>query len=502
MAARLEAEVNGDAMDRRKFLALVGSGVAAAQPVAALAIAGAPEVKKAAVLRKRKGPPNVILMICDDLGFGDLGCYGSKLATPNLDRMAAEGVRFTRFNAGHPICSASRAALLTGRYGLRSGTAGAFGPRGKSGTSVDETLLSDLFHAKGFKTKAIGKWHLGDAPEYLPTSRGFDSYFGVPYSVDMHPLPMIRDKQVLEEETDPKLLTPRYTAEAVEFLDHAGGDPFFLYMGFSYPHDPPMASERFAGKSGLGDQGDAIAEIDWSVGEVLKAVERNGLGADTLVMFTSDHGPWYQGNPGALRGRKASTFEGGFRVPLIARWPGEIAEGRVEATPCSNLDMLPSLAKVCGLGSTRLALDGVDASALLLGTGETIEERARIYFSPMSGHGLDVHCLRKGDWKLRVAQGILGEVYLNDRSTAIKNSAWLAHPELYNLGRDPEESYDVAKGHPEKVAELLAELEGLMPSFPENVTGAYAALKAKVGNESTPSGASPRSTPAWKVAGA
>ena len=481
-------------MDRRKFLALVGSGVAAVQPVAAMTLGHgeAPEAKKVHAPRKRKGAPNVILMICDDLGFGDLGCYGSKLATPNLDRLAAEGVRFTRFNSAHPICSASRAGLLTGRYGLRCGTVGAFGPNSKVGTSLDETLLSNLFHDKGFKTKAIGKWHLGDAPEYLPTSRGFDSYFGVPYSVDMHPTHMVRDTVVIEEETDPKILTPRYTAEALEFLDHVGGDPFFLYLGFNYPHDPPAASERFAGKSGLGDQGDAIAEIDWSVGEILKAVERHGMGSDTLVIFTSDHGPWYQGNPGALRGRKASTFEGGFRVPLIARWPGEIAAGRVEATPCSNLDMLPSLAKICELRRPEKTLDGVDASALLLGTGETIEERARIYFSPMGDRALDVHCIRKGDWKMRVAQSTLGEAYINDRTTGARSSGWLAHAELYDLGRDPEESYNVAKVYPEKIAELMRELDAELATFPQNVQAAYAALKEKVGDVSTPAAASPR----------
>ena len=474
-------------MDRRKFLALVGSSVTVPSALGLEAVAEA----KVHAPRKRKGPPNVIVMICDDLGFGDLGCYGSKLATPNLDRMAAEGVRFTRFNAGHPICSASRAALLTGRYGLRCNTAGAFSPNTVRGTSLDETLLSDLFHAKGFKTKAIGKWHLGDAPEYLPTSRGFDSYFGIPYSVDMHPTRLVRDKKILEEETDPKQLTPRYTAEAVEFLDHVGGDPFFLYLGFSYPHDPPMASERFAGKSGLGDQGDSIAEIDWSAGEIFKAIERNGLGADTLVMFTSDHGPWFQGNPGALRGRKASTFEGGFRVPLIARWPGVIAEQRVEETPCSNLDVLPSLTKVCGLGPSPKTLDGVDVSALLFGTGDAIEERARIYFSPMGDHSLDVHCIRKGDWKLRVAQGAGGEVYLND-SASSPTSAWLQHPELYNLGLDPAESYDVAKYHPEKVAELMAELDALVATFPPDVTEAYASLKSRPGAGITRAGASPR----------
>jgi len=477
-------------MDRRKFLAL-SSGAVVAKQAAGMALHGLdlPAVKA----RKSGKAPNVILMICDDLGFGDLGCYGSKLPTPNLDRMAAEGLRFTRCNAGHPICSASRAALLTGRYGARSGTTGAFGPHSKTGTSTDETLLSNLFHDRGYATKAIGKWHLGDAPEYLPTSRGFDSFYGVPYSVDMYPMPLMRDMTILEPEANRELLTPEYTKEAIEYIDeHKDEKPFFLYLAFSYPHDPPKASDKFKGKSGLGDQGDSIAEIDWSVGEVLKAVEKKGITEDTLMLFTSDHGPWYQGSPGALRGRKASTFEGGFRVPLIAKWPGMVEAGRVVDVPCSNLDMLPSLATVCGLAKPTKPLDGVDVSRLWFERDAVVEQPARLYFEAMSDHGLDLHCIRKGDWKLRVAQGTKGEIYLNDRTTASRDNAWLATPELYNLGLDTEESYDVAKFHPEKVKELMEELETLIPSFPPEVVETYAKLKQNVGNVSTPAGASPR----------
>ena len=486
-------------MDRRKFLALVSSAAATKGATASRLAAVSPQTSARRQKRTRK--PNVVLMICDDLGFGDLGSYGSKLPTPNLDRMAQEGLRFTRFNAGHPICSASRAALLTGRYGLRSGTTGAFKPRDTVGTSKDETLLSNLFHDGGYKTKALGKWHLGNTPEYLPTSRGFDSFYGVPYSVDMHPMPLMRDTAILEEEANRELLTPEYTKEAVSYIEEQNGtQPFFLYLAFSYPHDPPKASERFKGKSGFGDQGDSIAEIDWSVGEILRALERKGLAEETLVFFTSDHGPWYQGSPGALRGRKASTFEGGFRVPLLVRWTGQIDAGRVVDVPCSNLDMLPSLATVCGLSRPAKPLDGVDVSQLWFDGKAEVEQPARLYFSPMGEeHAMDVHCIRKGDWKLRVAQNVGGEVYVNDRSTQAKQSAWLATSELYHLGLDPEESYDIAKLHPEKVAELRGELEALMPSFPAEVVEAYKALKQRVGNPSTPAGAVPRPNPASGV---
>lgn len=481
------------AMNRRDFLAL-SSGVAAGGAISALALTP-PEGRDAEATssyRNRRRPPNVILMICDDLGYGDLGCYGSNLPTPNLDAMAAEGLRCVRFNASHPICSASRAGLLTGRYGTRSNTTGAFGPHSVSGTSLDETLLSNLFHDAGYKTKAIGKWHLGDAPEYLPTNRGFDSFYGVPYSVDMKPLPLIRDTTILEADTDRTELTPEYTAEALRFIEQQTDKPFFLYLGFSYPHDPARASKRFKGKTKFWDFGDAVAEIDWSAGQIINAIHSKGLSEDTLIIFTSDHGPWYQGNPGALRGRKASTFEGGFRVPFLAKWPRTIAHGRVVEDWCSNLDVLPTLCTVCGLKLPEKPLDGSDMTEALIENKRAAEQKPIIYFSPMGERGIEVHCIRRQQWKLRVAQGDNGEVYLNDRTTESRKSAWLARPELYNVALDPAESYDVAQMHPEIVAGLLHDLETLMPTFPPQVVVAYAALKANPGNISTPPGAAPR----------
>lgn len=477
-------------MNRRDFLTLVSSGVAAGSAMSALPLPETSSVTGS--YRNRKRHPNVILMICDDLGYGDLGCYGSNLPTPHLDTMAAEGLRCTRFNASHPICSASRAGLLTGRYGTRSNTTGAFGPHSMYGTSLDETLLSNLFHEAGYKTKAIGKWHLGDKPEYLPTNRGFDSFYGVPYSVDMKPLPLIRDTTILEQDTNRRELTPRYTREATDYIEQQDNTPFFLYFAFSYPHYPAHGSERFAGKSIFGDVGDAITEIDWSVGEVMKAIERKGIADDTLVMFTSDHGPWYQGCPGPLRGRKASTFEGGFRVPFLAKWPGVIAPGRVMDEWCSNLDILPTLCALCGFRLPQKPLDGVEKTEVLFEGKRAAEQKPILYFSPMGDRGVDVHCIRRQDWKLRVAQGIEGEIYVNDRTTHMKKSAWLARPELYNIALDPAESYDVAHLHPDLVASLLHELETMMPTFPPHVVQAYATLKAHTGAVTTPPGASPR----------
>jgi arylsulfatase A len=406
--------------------------------------------------------------------------------------MAAEGLRCARYNAAHPICSASRAGLLTARYGTRMNTTGAFGPHSSAGTSVDETLLSNLFHDKGYKTHAIGKWHLGEPPEYLPTSRGFDSFYGVPYSVDMKPLPLYRDTTVLEPDTERKQLTRLYAEEATRYIEHQTSAPFFLYMAFSYPHEPARCSERFEGKTQFGHVGDSIAEIDWTVGEVIKTLKKKGLDSDTLVLFTSDHGPWYQGSPGLLRGRKASTFEGGFRVPFFARWPGVIGGGQVVNEWVSALDVLPTLCTVCGLKPPSKPLDGVDKSEVLFEGKRAAEQKPVLYFSAMGNHGIDIHCIRRQEWKLRVAQGIGGEVYLNDRSTAAKKSAWLARPELYNVAVDFAESYDVANLHPEIVSGLLSDLEALMPTFPPDVVEAYAALKANQGAPSTPPGASPR----------
>jgi arylsulfatase A len=338
-------------LDRRTFVKSLSASFAA--PTVASALPTLPGGSEVAAPQPGKRPPNVVFMICDDLGYGDLGCYGSNLPTPHLDAMAAHGARFAKYNSTHPICSASRAAVLTGRYGHRSGTTGAFGPHSPTGTSLNETLLSDLFRAAGYKTKAIGKWHLGDAPQYLPTNRGFDSYYGVPYSDDMQPLPLIRNTTILEQDTTRELLTPRYTEEALKFIDQNAGHPFFLYLAFSYPHDPARASERFRGKTEFGDFGDSVAEIDWSAGEIFAALERKGIASDTLVCFTSDHGSWYQGSPGPLRGRKASTFEGGFRVPFLAKWPGVIAPGKVVNEWCSSLDILPTLSTLCKQSTPR-----------------------------------------------------------------------------------------------------------------------------------------------------
>lgn len=309
----------------------------------------------------------------------------------------------------------------------------------------------------------------------------------------MNPFPLVRDTTVVEELPDRHLLTPHYTEEAVKFIDSSADSPFFLYVAYSYPHDPPRSSPRFRGHSGLGHQGDAIEEIDWSVGEILQAVRRNGLDNDTLIFFTSDHGPWFQGCPGPRRGRKATTFEGGTRIPFIARWTGTIPAGNVINEWGSNMDVVPTVVSLCGAQAPPNPLDGVDLSRLLRGESDRVERGTILYFA-VSRHQEVLECARKGNWKLRIAQGN-GEIYINDwlgGSCQPKKRRLLPQPELYNLELDPAESYDAAVDHPEKVKEIQQDIEALIPTFPENVQKAYAEMKANPGSPMTPPGAATR----------
>jgi arylsulfatase len=434
--------------------------------------------------------PNVVLMICDDFGSADLGCYGSHLRTPNLDRMAANGARLTNFNAAHPICSASRAALMTGRYAARSGTFGAYFPYDTGGMSLEETTLANLFHQKNYQTMCVGKWHLGHTPEYLPTHRGFDAFYGVPYSVDMYPLPLLQNEQVLEKDANRELLTPRYTEQATRFIAEASQSarPFFLYLAFSYPHNPALASSAFKRHSRLGIFGDCVEEIDASVGSVMDALKQAGVLENTIVLFTNDHGPWFQGSPGKLRGRKGSTFEGGFRVPLLVQAAAHVSAGTVIDGRASNFDLLPTLASWCGLDMPVLPLDGLDISALLAGTQAETERGPILYFSPF-GNRNDLHSARIGDWKLRVAQ-VDGEMYIADRTSG-HESYKLGQPELYQLREDPTESYDVADRNQEMLERIRSETEAALRTFPAQVLEQYQRVQSKLTYTRAPVAAAP-----------
>jgi arylsulfatase len=429
--------------------------------------------------------PNIIFILCDDLGYGDLGCYGSRIRTPNLDRMASEGVRFTNFCSADPVCSPSRAALLTGRYPTRVGVPRVFFPQDTDGLSLDETTLADTLKRSGYRTMAIGKWHLGRPKPYLPTSRGFDHYFGIPYSNDMAPRVLMRDADVIEQTADLDTLTARYTQEATRFIDDAKGGPFFLYMPHTYPHIPLGASPRFRGKSAEGLYGDVVEEVDWSVGEVLGKLKRNGLDRNTLVMFSSDNGPWYQGSPGKLRGRKGTTYEGGVREPFIARWTGRIPASRTCDALASMMDVFPTVARLTGSALPAKPLDGIDIWPAIHGDRASIDRAPLLYFDTW-----DLQCARWNSWKLHVARH--NSAAYSPAPPGGRRSVVLPRPELYNLATDPDESYDVAPENPQIVAQIQAQIDKMLGGFPEPVQKAWAEAKAIRVNPGMPAASYPQ----------
>ncbi len=453
-------------MQRREFLAAAGGALAGRMSAAP------------------SRPPNIVMIFCDDLGYGDLGCYGSGLRTPNLDRMAAEGVRFTQFYSANPVCSPSRAALMTGRYPTRVGVPRVLFPRDTTGLNDGETTIAQVLKPRGYKTMCVGKWHLGHLPQFLPTSRGFDEYFGIPYSNDMDPRVLLHNAETVEAKADMNTLTGKYAREAVRFIDGAKDSPFFLYFPHTMPHIPLGASEKFRGKSNAGLYGDVIAEIDWSVGEVFAALKRNGVDRSTLVMFSSDNGPWYQGSPGRLRGRKGSTYEGGVREPFLAWMPGRIPANRMVRGIGSLMDVLPTVAGLTGAQLPAKSLDGIDIWPLMTGNRESIDREMLLYFD-----NLHVQCARQGRWKLHVAR--YNSAVYSPAPQGGRHNLALPAPELYDMENDPDESYDVAPENPEVVRSMQARIETLIATFPPEIQKAYAETKAQpVGK--TPVGQHPR----------
>lgn len=415
-------------------------------------------------------PPNVVVIFADDLGYGDVGCQGSKIRTPAIDGLAREGMRFTHGITANPVCSPSRAGLLTGRYPTRCGVPNVFFPRDEKGMNLDEQTLADLLKGRGYRTACVGKWHLGHHKPWLPTSRGFDRYFGIPYSNDMKPAWLMRDTEVIEETAEQTTLTRRYTEEAVKFIGEAGRDPFFLYMPHTFPHIPLYASPEFRGKSRHGIYGDVVEELDWSVGQVLGALKKAGAERNTLVLFSSDNGPWYQGSSGGLRGRKGMTWEGGVRVPFIVRWPGRVPRGRVCHSLVSTMDVVPTVTRLAGAAAPAKAVDGVDILPLLTGERAVLEREPVVYF-----HGRDVHAARWGNWKLHFARSN-AEMY-SAAPEGGRRSLRLSSPELYNLELDPDESADVAAENPGVVERVSGYVEKAMGGFPEDIRAAWQKMK-------------------------
>jgi arylsulfatase A len=429
--------------------------------------------------RKR---PNVVIILADDLGYGDLGCFGSSIPTPNLNKMAREGVRLNRFYSASPVCSPSRAALLTGRYPVRTGVVNVLMPDSKNGLSASESTIPRLLKDGGYRTACFGKWHLGNKPEFSPNRHGFDEYYGIPYSNDMDPLPIIKNTQVVQATCDQESLTDRFTDQAVDFIGRNKDAPFFLYLAYTAPHIPIAPAERFKGKSGHGIYGDIVMELDWSVGRVLDTINANGLDENTLVVFTSDNGPWYQGSAGNLQGRKGSTYEGGVREPFIARMPGRIPAGTVSSGLSSTMDLLPTIARLAGATLTN-PVDGVDIWPELIGDRPYMERDLLLFFD-----GWQMQCVRWGPWKLHFAR--YNSVAWTADPPGGRFNLPLKHPELYNVDEDPGESYDIAPENPEMVANIRKKVEEMLLTFPDQVRSAWADTNSRVTND-TPVGALP-----------
>ncbi len=442
----------------------------------------------APLIRAQPKPLNLVMIYCDDLGYGDIGCYGSSIPTPNIDSLARDGLRFTDFHSGNPVCSPSRASLLTGRHNTRVNVPRVFFPRDNDGLPVDETTFAAMARGNGYATACVGKWHLGHKHPHLPTDHGFDEYFGIPYSNDMTPRWLMDGDKVIEEEAALETLTPRYTERATRFIEKCGSKPFVLYMAHTYPHIPLAASPRFRGKSRQGLYGDVIEEIDWSVGEIQRTLLLQGVAGNTLVIFASDNGPWYQGSVGRLRGRKGMTTEGGLRVPGIFRLPGVIPAGRVTGAFASVMDILPTFASMNGMALPGKPLDGVDITRILRGYAAEVERpQPFLYFD-----GWDAQCSREGKWKLHFARRN-DFIYSPSPAGGAKTLA-LRPPELYNLELDPEESYDVAPENPEVVKRLMARTEAMLEGFPKEVRDARAKVLATPTAPSEP-GRLPRERP-------
>jgi arylsulfatase A len=425
--------------------------------------------------------PNFVLIFADDLGYGDLGCYGHPtIRTPHLDRMAAEGMRFTQYYSANPLCSPSRASLLTGRLHVRTGVNRVLFPDSKGGLPQSEITIAQALKPLGYATQIVGKWHLGHLPQYLPTTRGFDHYFGIPYSNDMSlsqwpaayghgvvqteryrtlpEVPLLRDDKVIESNPDQRQLTPRYTAEAVAFIKASArrGQPFFLYFPHTFPHVPLYASEKFRGTSTRGLYGDTVEELDWSVGEVLKALKETGQDANTLVIFTSDNGParienlereGTGGSAGLFRDFKGTTWEGGVREPFLARWPGRIRGATVSQAFAEAYDVFPTLlAAAGGTLPTDREYDGADLAPVLF-RNEKGREPLHFYYTASRCVGV-----RKGPWKLHL---LVSRTFNPSGLSQLESP-----PLLYNVEEDPSERFNLAARHPEIVKELQITLAG------------------------------------------
>ncbi len=433
-------------------------------------------------------PPNLVLILADDLGWGDLGVQGaSGFETPNLDRLAKEGVRLTDFYAAQPACSASRASWLTGCYPNRIGLSGVLGPASLQGLSEEELTLAELCRSRGYATAIFGKWHLGHHAPFLPQRHGFDSWYGLPYSHDMWPyhpdgpraypdLPTLEDEWVVAWNGEQAGSTAEITRRALGFIDAQAERPFFLYLPYPMPHVPLGATEAYRGKSARGLYGDVIQELDAAVGRILEALDRRGIADRTLVIFSSDNGPWlsygeHAGSAGPLREGKDTTFEGGVRVPFLARWPGQIPAGSVCREPAMSIDVLPTIAGLIGAELPSAPIDGLDIWPLLSVPRDGRAPHEALFFY---NRGNDLEALRSGRWKLHFPHGYCS---MNGRELGRGglpgeyDYGVRTELELYDLQLDPGESRNVAEENPAVVERLRALADAMRADLGDALAG-------------------------------
>ena len=456
----------GNSLKRRDFLKTVGLGAATLPFVSCN-------------LFTKKKPPNFVIIFTDDQGYADVGCYGAQgYETPNLDRMAGEGMRFTNFYVAQAVCSASRAALLTGCYPNRVGILGALGPRAEHGINDQEETIAEVLKKKDYAAGIYGKWHLGHHKKFLPLQHGFDEYLGLPYSNDMWPIgydgnlapvdttkarhacpPLIEGNETILEiqnMQEQDTLTTLYTERAVRFIDNHKDQPFFLYVPHTMPHVPLGVSEKFRGKSQQGMYGDVMMEIDWSVGEILKALKKYNLENNTLVIFTSDNGPWlnfgnHAGSTGPLREGKGTSWEGGVRVPCIMRWPGHIPSGTECHQMAATMDLLPTLAALAAAPLPEHKIDGVNIQGLLSGDPGANPRDQLFYY-----YGKQLQAVRQGKWKLHFPHGYRSYQGVEPGMDGLNGPYARGETghELYDLEKDIGEKNNLAGQYPEIVKRL------------------------------------------------
>ena len=470
-------------MNRREFLRKLGFSAGA------VALTGCSKLPFQG--RGDKDYTNFIIIFTDDQGYADLGCYGAEgFTTPNIDMLAGQGIRFTDFYVSQAVCSASRASLLTGCYSNRIGIKGALNPYARTGINSNEQTIAEILKKKGYATGIFGKWHLGHHRKFLPLQHGFDDYFGLPYSNDMWPLkydgtdrranypklPLISGNGVvdyIETLQDQATLTTQYTERAVQFIEKNKHAPFFLYLPHAMPHVPLGVSDKFKGKSKQGMYGDVIMEIDWSVGQIMKTLKKNGLENNTLVIFISDNGPWlnfgnHAGSAGPLREGKGSMWDGGARVPCVMRWPGHIPQGSVCNKIAATIDILPTITRIAGGRLPEHIIDGVNILSLLEAE-KNAEPREHYFFYYVD----ELQAVRQGKWKLHFPHKYRSYKGIKPGKDGLKGSSRtksVASLELYNLEKDIGETTNLAEQYPEVVAELTVLAETARKDIGDSLT--------------------------------